>query len=282
MYFLFTCRALPSQASTAQPVQPSAGDAGQDQSKAGAAVPVSGSASNTPTQPAWNPFDDDNFSNLGAEEFKAEEKKPAGRVWCKWIWEVFLVINKLVMIGCFFSQTHLQNSSQHPLRSWYQACWTQLWIFHPKKLVCLHRQEDTWNSIHPLVRSSQSHAVPINISSSLILVMYDRQTATLHILCQHSRILGLNYLHNTCNKASTYHESSQQRAVTIKYRTYLVKLSEILYLTLNPLERKLDSSVSSKIRGDNQSITKWHRLLTDQLQTQEANKEWKQNHHSAC
>uniref|UniRef100_A0A671WB61 non-specific serine/threonine protein kinase n=1 Tax=Sparus aurata TaxID=8175 RepID=A0A671WB61_SPAAU len=70
-------QSLPSQASTAQPVQPSAGDAGQDQSKAGAAVPVSGSASNTPTQPAWNPFDDDNFSNLGAEEFKAEEKKPA-------------------------------------------------------------------------------------------------------------------------------------------------------------------------------------------------------------
>ncbi|XP_036972691.1 AP2-associated protein kinase 1-like isoform X1 [Acanthopagrus latus] len=70
-------QSLLSQTSTTQPVQPSAGDAGQDQSKAGATVPVSGSASNTPTQPAWNPFDDDNFSNLGAEEFKAEEKKPA-------------------------------------------------------------------------------------------------------------------------------------------------------------------------------------------------------------
>ncbi|XP_073333918.1 AP2-associated protein kinase 1-like isoform X2 [Pagrus major] len=70
-------QSLPSHPSTAQSAQPSAGDAGQDQSKAGAAVPVSGSASNTPTQPAWNPFDDDNFSNLGAEEFKAEDKNPA-------------------------------------------------------------------------------------------------------------------------------------------------------------------------------------------------------------
>lgn len=65
---------------TAQPAQLSVGDAAQDQSKAGAAVPASGAATNTPTQPAWNPFDDDNFSNLTADEFKSEDKKPAGKV----------------------------------------------------------------------------------------------------------------------------------------------------------------------------------------------------------
>uniref|UniRef100_A0A8D3C9M8 non-specific serine/threonine protein kinase n=1 Tax=Scophthalmus maximus TaxID=52904 RepID=A0A8D3C9M8_SCOMX len=54
-----------------------------------AAVPVSDSQqlqgvngdaalNHTPTQAAWNPFDDDNFSNLTAEEFKAEDKKPNG------------------------------------------------------------------------------------------------------------------------------------------------------------------------------------------------------------
>nr|XP_046231197.1 AP2-associated protein kinase 1-like isoform X2 [Scatophagus argus] len=62
---------LTSQPGTAQPVQLAAGDGGQDQSKA------SGGGTNTPTQPAWNPFDDDNFSNLTAEEFKTEDKKPS-------------------------------------------------------------------------------------------------------------------------------------------------------------------------------------------------------------
>ncbi|XP_070706463.1 AP2-associated protein kinase 1-like [Pempheris klunzingeri] len=70
-------QSLASQPSSAQPAQPGVGDTGQDQSKAGAAVPASGDGTNTPTQPAWNPFDDDNFSNLAAEDFKAEDKKPA-------------------------------------------------------------------------------------------------------------------------------------------------------------------------------------------------------------
>ncbi|KAF0031433.1 hypothetical protein F2P81_015988 [Scophthalmus maximus] len=66
-------QSLTSQPSTTQQVQHSAADAAQDQSKA---VPASGGAASTPTQAAWNPFDDDNFSNLTAEEFKAEDKKP--------------------------------------------------------------------------------------------------------------------------------------------------------------------------------------------------------------
>ncbi|XP_068608615.1 AP2-associated protein kinase 1 [Brachionichthys hirsutus] len=53
----------------AQPVQLAVAEAGQDQSKAGAGSP--------PTQPAWNPFDDDDFSNLTAAEFKPEDKMPA-------------------------------------------------------------------------------------------------------------------------------------------------------------------------------------------------------------
>ncbi|XP_039855950.1 AP2-associated protein kinase 1-like isoform X1 [Simochromis diagramma] len=54
------------------PSQPNLSDAVQDQSKN---VPASGATTNTPTQPAWNPFDDDNFSNLTAEEFKSDAKK---------------------------------------------------------------------------------------------------------------------------------------------------------------------------------------------------------------
>ncbi|XP_044029574.1 AP2-associated protein kinase 1-like isoform X2 [Siniperca chuatsi] len=70
-------QSLTSQPVTAQPVQLGVSDAGQDQSKAGPTVVASGGATtNTPTQPAWNPFDDDNFSNLTAEEFKTEDKKP--------------------------------------------------------------------------------------------------------------------------------------------------------------------------------------------------------------
>ncbi|XP_062268452.1 AP2-associated protein kinase 1-like isoform X1 [Platichthys flesus] len=70
---------LTSQPSNTQQVQQGAGDAVQDQNKAGAAAPASGGATITPTQ-TWNPFDDDsfsnNFSNLTAEEFKSEDKKP--------------------------------------------------------------------------------------------------------------------------------------------------------------------------------------------------------------
>ncbi|XP_028456753.1 AP2-associated protein kinase 1 isoform X3 [Perca flavescens] len=65
-------QSLSSQPSTAQLIQLGVGDAGQDQNKAGPTV----DATNTPTQPAWNPFDDDNFSNLTADEFKTEDKKP--------------------------------------------------------------------------------------------------------------------------------------------------------------------------------------------------------------
>lgn len=78
MYF-FTRRSLTSPPGTTQPVQLGVCDAGQDQSKAGPAVLVSAGATNTPTQPAWNPFDDDNFSNLTAEEFKTEDRKPTGK-----------------------------------------------------------------------------------------------------------------------------------------------------------------------------------------------------------
>ncbi|TMS08495.1 AP2-associated protein kinase 1 [Larimichthys crocea] len=45
--------------------------------KLGDAVLAPGGATNTSTQPAWNPFDDDDFSNLTAEEFKSEDKNPA-------------------------------------------------------------------------------------------------------------------------------------------------------------------------------------------------------------
>ncbi|XP_040012758.1 AP2-associated protein kinase 1-like isoform X2 [Xiphias gladius] len=69
-------QSLTSQLSTTQPVQLSGGDAVQDQSKAVPTAPASGVATNTPMQPAWNPFDDDNFSSLTAEEFKTEDKKP--------------------------------------------------------------------------------------------------------------------------------------------------------------------------------------------------------------
>ncbi|KAG7223980.1 hypothetical protein INR49_015237 [Caranx melampygus] len=70
-------QSLTSQPSSTQAAQVGAGDAVQDQSKAGPTVPAACGATNTPTQPAWNPFDDDNFSNLSAAEFKAEDKKPS-------------------------------------------------------------------------------------------------------------------------------------------------------------------------------------------------------------
>lgn len=83
MFFLFffsICRSLVSPPITTQPVQLDVGDAGQDQSKVEAAVLTTGGATNAPIQPAWNPFDDDNFCILPAEEFKTGEKKPAGKV----------------------------------------------------------------------------------------------------------------------------------------------------------------------------------------------------------
>ncbi|XP_051267833.1 AP2-associated protein kinase 1 isoform X3 [Dicentrarchus labrax] len=72
-------QSLTSQPSSAQPVQlgVGVGDAGQDQSKDGSTAPATGGDTSTPTQPMWNPFDDDNFSNLTADEFKTEDKKPA-------------------------------------------------------------------------------------------------------------------------------------------------------------------------------------------------------------
>ena len=77
-------RSLTSQPSNTQHVQQGAGDAVQEQSKAGPTAPASGGTIITPTQATWNPFDDDNFSNnfsnLTAEEFKSEDKKPNGKV----------------------------------------------------------------------------------------------------------------------------------------------------------------------------------------------------------
>ncbi|XP_067339740.1 AP2-associated protein kinase 1 isoform X2 [Channa argus] len=66
-----------NQSPTSQPstTQLSASDAVQDQSKTGATVPAPGGATNTPSQPAWNPFDDDNFSNLTAEQLKTDNKQ---------------------------------------------------------------------------------------------------------------------------------------------------------------------------------------------------------------
>ncbi|KAG7512125.1 AP2-associated protein kinase 1-like isoform X1 [Solea senegalensis] len=69
-------QALTSQPSTALHVQPSVADEVQDQSLTGSTVPASGGATSNPTQAAWNPFDDDNFCSLTAEEFKPEDKKP--------------------------------------------------------------------------------------------------------------------------------------------------------------------------------------------------------------
>ncbi|KAM4635164.1 AP2-associated protein kinase 1-like [Polymixia lowei] len=64
-----------AQPTVIQPVQASVCDAGQDSNAAVPTVPALGSATSTPTQPAWNPFDDDNFSNLSAEEL-LNDKNP--------------------------------------------------------------------------------------------------------------------------------------------------------------------------------------------------------------
>ncbi|XP_076019980.1 AP2-associated protein kinase 1-like isoform X2 [Genypterus blacodes] len=68
--------AQPNTVLPAQPAQPGVGDVAQDPSKAAPAAPASGSATSTPTQPAWNPFDDDNFSNLTSDDLKTNDKKP--------------------------------------------------------------------------------------------------------------------------------------------------------------------------------------------------------------
>lgn len=60
-----------SQSSTVQPTLLNLSEEGQDQSVASPAAP----AANTPTQPAWNPFDDDTFSSLAAGDVKNDDKK---------------------------------------------------------------------------------------------------------------------------------------------------------------------------------------------------------------
>lgn len=57
-----------------------AGDADQDQNKDGSTILASADTTDAPTQPTWNPFDDDNFSNLTVDKFKTEAKKPTGTV----------------------------------------------------------------------------------------------------------------------------------------------------------------------------------------------------------
>uniref|UniRef100_H3CUM3 non-specific serine/threonine protein kinase n=1 Tax=Tetraodon nigroviridis TaxID=99883 RepID=H3CUM3_TETNG len=48
----------------------------QSKAAAGLVGLASGGDATAATQPAWNPFDDDNFAELPADEFKAEDKKP--------------------------------------------------------------------------------------------------------------------------------------------------------------------------------------------------------------
>ncbi|XP_054600267.2 AP2-associated protein kinase 1 isoform X2 [Nothobranchius furzeri] len=64
-----------SPPSASQPVQLSLCDSAPDQSKAASSLPASAGSTNTPTQPAWNLFDDDTFSTLSAEGFKTDDKK---------------------------------------------------------------------------------------------------------------------------------------------------------------------------------------------------------------
>uniref|UniRef100_A0A7N9AQX5 non-specific serine/threonine protein kinase n=1 Tax=Mastacembelus armatus TaxID=205130 RepID=A0A7N9AQX5_9TELE len=60
--------------------QPQGANREADQNTSGATAPASSGASSTPTQPAWNPFDDDNFSSLTVEEIKSDDKKSNGKV----------------------------------------------------------------------------------------------------------------------------------------------------------------------------------------------------------
>ncbi|KAM9307013.1 AP2-associated protein kinase 1-like isoform 2-T2 [Pholidichthys leucotaenia] len=60
-------QSLPSQPSSVQPVQPGLSEVAEP------TLPPTGGV--VPTQPAWNPFNDDNFSSLNAEEFKPNGKK---------------------------------------------------------------------------------------------------------------------------------------------------------------------------------------------------------------
>lgn len=66
-------RVLTPQTGAALLEQPSVSDAAQAQSN------TAPSGSSATAQAAWNPFDDDDFSNLAAEEIKPEEKKTKGK-----------------------------------------------------------------------------------------------------------------------------------------------------------------------------------------------------------
>lgn len=73
----FSRRSLTSPQS--QSAQLNLCDAAQDQSTAASTGPAAAAgATNTVTQPAWNPFDDNDFSNLTAEEFETDDKKTTG------------------------------------------------------------------------------------------------------------------------------------------------------------------------------------------------------------
>ncbi|XP_033951390.1 AP2-associated protein kinase 1-like isoform X2 [Pseudochaenichthys georgianus] len=65
-------QSLASPPCTAQLVDFGVADGGQGQNTSGPPAETTDSAS----QPAWNPFDDDTFSNLSADGFKTEDKRP--------------------------------------------------------------------------------------------------------------------------------------------------------------------------------------------------------------
>lgn len=87
-FCFFSCSRRSPEAGAAQ-----LGDAAQDQSKAVA-------AGNGAAQAVWNPFDDDTFSSLPAEEVQHEDKKPAGK--------------KKTCIGCARCARVNANSSEGP------------------------------------------------------------------------------------------------------------------------------------------------------------------------
>ncbi|XP_028318425.1 AP2-associated protein kinase 1-like isoform X2 [Gouania willdenowi] len=66
---------LTSQPCSIQPVHFVPSDAAVDQSKDAPSAPSNGGATITPTQPQWNPFDDDTFPSLTSEEVKIGDKK---------------------------------------------------------------------------------------------------------------------------------------------------------------------------------------------------------------
>uniref|UniRef100_A0A7N8Y9M2 non-specific serine/threonine protein kinase n=1 Tax=Mastacembelus armatus TaxID=205130 RepID=A0A7N8Y9M2_9TELE len=70
---------IPSDGTVSAVAAAPASDSQQPQGANREAAPSDG-ASSTPTQPAWNPFDDDNFSSLTVEEIKSDDKKSNGKV----------------------------------------------------------------------------------------------------------------------------------------------------------------------------------------------------------